>query len=276
MARLAATIIDVGWGDSIFIEMEDDNGESSYGLIDSNDSKYLKSSYIFIKRFFERRRIERADGRFLFDFVILSHAHSDHGQGLRYLMKKYGTKRFLYSKTRDWGALAYLLRFCRRSSNVRHHESLHTGKEFPAVRGVNTKILWPPPDYEDSNKNNHSVVMQMTLGEVSFVFTGDAEEEVWEHVAGSIPADTGFLKVPHHGSNNGSLDSQGNPVWLRNCPRSAKLGISCHGVRYGHPDPEVMRCFDDYLGTANSYRTDQFFHLTFETDGRDVTVKYTH
>ena len=52
--RLAATLIDVGWGDSILLESEDENGELHLGLIDSNDTVYLRSTYIFLKRYFDR------------------------------------------------------------------------------------------------------------------------------------------------------------------------------------------------------------------------------
>ena len=50
MGKLNITLIDVGWGDSIFIEHEDDAGNHYYGLIDSNDSKEIKSTRIFIER----------------------------------------------------------------------------------------------------------------------------------------------------------------------------------------------------------------------------------
>ena len=53
MSTLSATVIDVGWGDSIFLAWDDGN-DRRFGLIDSNDTVYLQSSYIFLSRFFER------------------------------------------------------------------------------------------------------------------------------------------------------------------------------------------------------------------------------
>ena len=37
MSKLNVTIIDVGWGDSIFLESTDGNGDPIYALVDSND-----------------------------------------------------------------------------------------------------------------------------------------------------------------------------------------------------------------------------------------------
>ena len=61
MSSLSVTLIDVVWGDSILIESQDDSGQSYYALIDSNDTTYLRSSYIFLKRFFEKKKIELAN-----------------------------------------------------------------------------------------------------------------------------------------------------------------------------------------------------------------------
>lgn len=94
--RLAATLIDVGWGDSILLESEDENGELHLGLIDSNDTVYLRSTYIFLKRYFDRISEKISGKSRLFDFVILSHAHLDHGQGLKAIMKEFGTENFWY------------------------------------------------------------------------------------------------------------------------------------------------------------------------------------
>ena len=38
--RLRLTMIDVGWGDSLFLESIDGRGTSHYALIDCNDSTY--------------------------------------------------------------------------------------------------------------------------------------------------------------------------------------------------------------------------------------------
>ena len=63
MAELNVTLIDVGWGDSIFIEHIDDNDDPHYGLIDSNDKEFERSAEIFIKKYLRRNGIKYKDMR---------------------------------------------------------------------------------------------------------------------------------------------------------------------------------------------------------------------
>src|SRR4051812_16930596 len=102
MNRLSVTLIDVGVGDSLFLEFEDSKGNYVHGLIDSNDDGEHYSSLNFIDRHFNGlRRKGFKDPKFF--FVLLSHAHSDHSTGLKRIINKYGTKYFWYSQANDWG-----------------------------------------------------------------------------------------------------------------------------------------------------------------------------
>ena len=103
MSRFSVTLIDVGWGDSVLLAWED-AADSRFALIDSNDSTNLKSSYVYLKRFFEKQHIDTSS-KPVFEFVILSHAHADHGQGLKRLMREFGTRYFWSPKSMCQGLL---------------------------------------------------------------------------------------------------------------------------------------------------------------------------
>jgi competence protein ComEC len=278
LSRLRATLIDVAAGDSILIESEDSHGNCSYALIDSNDSTNLQSSRIFLKRHFEKNNLSLPDDKPIFSFVLLSHAHSDHAQGLKTLMREFGTQRFWYPKSVDWSSFSTLIQYATLSSNVQFHQSIDNTKILNPLGDAQMEILWPPHTITPQSapdENDNSVVLVMTLGNVSFVFTGDAEETVWSQISGRIPANTGFFKVPHHGSVNGTFDNAGNTPWFDSLPQNAvSLGISTHLVPHGHPDQEVTNLFD--ASQHPYYRTDQHYHVTFETTGNTVDVKYSH
>lgn len=274
MASINITLIDVGWGDSIFIESIDDNGKSFYGLIDSNDTVKYKSSLIFLKRFFEKKGIVIAEEKPIFEFVILTHAHSDHGQGLKGIMKEFGTKRFWYPKSINWSSLLYLIQYCNRSNNVEFHQSIDDTKILPNLGDATMDVIWPPYGHISNDENNNSIVIVIELNGKSFLLTGDAEEEVWENIANSIPNNTEFFKVPHHGSKNGTFDVNGDSKWLINTPQSAILGISSHVKPFSHPDPEVIDLFNNNNRTY--FRTDEHYHITISSDGTTTTVKYSH
>ena len=99
MSILRVTLIDVGWGDSLLLETVDGQNRTKYGLIDSNDTTTLRSSHIFLKRFFERQNFSIPTSEPLFHWVLLTHAHADHGQGLKRILQDYGTHQFWYPKS---------------------------------------------------------------------------------------------------------------------------------------------------------------------------------
>lgn len=275
MGKLSVTLIDVGWGDSIFIEHVDSAGQAHYGLVDSNDSKEIKSTRIFIERFFS---LKREDIPYpLFDFVLLSHPHDDHRKGLEGIIRRYGTTYFLHPKSNKLGPNTPLLRYCARSdSKVEQYDSAYSGKPLPTFGDVSMATLWPHDGQISNNENNNSVVLTLKYGTSSILLTGDAEQEVWQDIAHSIPPDTVFFKVPHHGSRNGSLDHNDHPTWLLECPAPAYLGISCmYRKDYQHPHDEVLSLFTN--AGRSFYRTDVHLHLTVSLDGTgSPTVKYSH
>lgn len=277
MSDLTVTVIDVGWGDSILIESVDEQGKTRYALIDSNDTSQRKSSFIFLKKFFDRKGIDPKHNRPIFDFIILSHAHADHGQGLKAIMRHFGTRDFWYSKSSDWGSLLDLIRYAKRSnSRVSRHQAIDSSKQLPSFGNVEMAVLWPPKDYVDrDNENNNSIVLALTLGKRTFVLTGDAEKEVWDRIADKIPRGTRFFKVPHHGSRDSTL-SGSRPLWLNHLSMQAVLGISSHVKPYRHPHPRVVDLFEE--NNRRYFRTDLHYHLTFQTDGkrRTASVKYSH
>lgn len=267
-------MIDVGWGDSILLESEQGDGNCAYALIDSNDTTTSRSTYIFLKRFFEKKRQIVPSESPIFDWVLLTHAHADHGQGLQRILKDFGTSRFWYSRSLNRPAFAgALLRYAARSSRVGQDDALDSSALLPSFGAASLQVIWPHPGVLSQNENDNSIVLVITFGNVSFVLTGDAEAEgTWQKIAGHIPSSTRFFKVPHHGAANGMFTGTGTSPWLVALPQSAAIGISSHVRPFDHPDPNVISA----LGSRPIYRTDRHYHITVETDGNAVQVSYTH
>lgn len=270
MSFLRMTMIDVGWGDSLFLEADDAQGVIHYALIDSNDTSNYASSRIFLKRYFEKQRIDVGASKPIFDFVILSHNHSDHGQGLKALMRDFGTGDFWYSKSNKSGTLANLIRYANRSNNVGDHEAIDTTKMLPDFGQSAMTLLWPKRKAPESDENNNSIVLQLELGDVSFVLSGDAEEDVWNEIADQIPTNTRVFKIPHHGSRNGFFAGNGQANWLDRLPNAQTvLGISGHVVPFNHPHDDVIDELENsgFRSGQEYFRTDVHYHVSFETDG---------
>ncbi len=274
MSTLRVTLIDVGWGDSLLLESIDNAGNEHYALIDSNDTKNNRSSYIYLKRFFERKGIRFPTTTHLFDWVLLSHAHADHGQGLKAILRDFRTQQFWYPKSNK-NPVFYtdLIRYANRSTRVAHHQAIDNTKNFPNFGDVAMAALWPNHNQISSNENNNSVVLTLTLGNVCFVLTADAEADVWAQISAQIPANTRFFKVPHHGSEDGVFHNHQTP-WLTRLNGQAELAISSHIRPFSHPDQEVI----DELNNRGEtyYRTDEHYHIIVETDGNTISVQYSH
>jgi beta-lactamase superfamily II metal-dependent hydrolase len=281
MPLLRATLIDVGWGDSILLETADDSGTLHFGLIDSNDHHQDRSSFIFLRKHFDKLGINPRNRRPVFDFVLLSHAHADHGLGLKAILRHFGTRDFWYPKAGQWGSLTELLRYAnisakRSSKNVGRHQAIDKTTQLPQFGPVCLEALWPEKDgINHQSENNNSVVLLLTLDEVSFVMTGDAEGPVWQNIRSAIPSNTVFFKVPHHGSANGAFIGQ-SPAWVDDVPTKALFGISSHVKPRPHPDKRVIDLLEQRSRTW--FRTDEQYHLVFETSGKklDITPKYFH
>ena len=287
MQKLRVTMIDVGWGDSLLVETGDsENKDGSpndkkngwkYALIDCNDTVFQRSSSIYLRRFFERLNINVPTSNPLFDWVLLSHVHADHGQGLKRLLRMYGTQQLWHPDSHSQAVyFTELLRYANRTpARVTHFQPVDNTLALPAFGAVTMRVLWPPPALFPANENNNSVVLLLSLGQVSFVLGGDAEADgVWVQIAAQVPTNTGFFKVPHHGSANGIFDQRGQTPWLNRLGNSARLGISSHLRPFAHPAINVVQHLDQY--SWSYFRTDRGHHLSFETDGSTVTVSHSH
>ena len=272
MNQLKIVLIDVGWGDSIFLESIDDNGDEHYALIDSNDSTNNKSSLVFLKKYFQRKFNTAAITKPVFDWVMLSHAHLDHGQGLKKIMQEFGTEKFYYPKSVTNSNLAHLQNYANRAGI--NHQALDNNRVFPDFGDVEIKILWPNEDEISDNENDNSIILSLSLHDQTCMLTGDAEEPVWEVINAQIPNNTVFFKIPHHGSRNGSLKSNDmSGAWTNQIDNQVFLAMSTHNRPYNHPHQEVLDLLDS--GGYTYGRTDDNYHLEVTVDQNGMVTKYS-
>jgi competence protein ComEC len=145
------------------------------------------------------------------------------------------------------------------------------------IEGAHLEVLHPTAAYqptakrraqvqEDPDENNRSLVLKLTYGAVSFLLTGDIEQDAEAfllHTGRDVRATV--LKAPHHGSRSSSSEA-----FLRAVnPRVAVFSVP-HDSRFGHPHRVVV---DRYkaLG-ARILRTDAHGAITVRTDGQSIWV----
>lgn len=282
MSHLHVTLIDVGWGDSLLLEVSQAGSpRPRFALIDSNDNadRDYWPAYNFLRKHFGLRDIDTTKP--FFDFVMLTHDHSDHGSGLKRIMKEYGTRNFWYPrvKVEDSVVVANLQAYANHPSVNIHHQAVDSNTELGKFGDANMDILWPFPNQIDNNPNNNSIVLSLTLNGMSILLTGDAEGKVWQQIGGQIPPNIVAFKVPHHGSKNGTIHNNTFP-WVEPLDAAATrahLGISCHPTfpnRFNFPDRDVIARFEQ--SHFEYCRTDMHYHITYVVDENGFKVRYSH
>jgi competence protein ComEC len=141
------------------------------------------------------------------DYLVLSHPHPDHMNGLPYIASNFSPKEFWYNgqsvETPTFNQLMDIVK-TRQIRTV-----LPTGlREAREVSGVKVELLHPFTDkYQgvspDSHMlNNNSLVIKMSYGDRSLLFPGDLETEgerdIVSNVGNSLNSD--ILLASHHGS----------------------------------------------------------------------------
>jgi competence protein ComEC len=266
--QLLVTFLDVGHGDASFIRFP----HGTTMLIDSGGS-YRDDIDIgarVVAPFLRHTRVRRLD------YLVATHPQSDHAKGFGAILRDFRVGQFWDNgaplRSEWYGAL--------RDVAVQrgiYQDVVVKGYTASVIDGVHLELLHPsatfqPPtkrrgDRADVGENNRSLVLKLTYGAISFLFTGDIEQEaesVLLQISGDLHATV--LKVPHHGSRSSSTDTFVRAV----DPRVAVFSVQ-RDSRFGHPHPTVVERYRT-LG-ARIFRTDEHGAITVRTDGRSVWIE---
>lgn len=239
--------IDVGQGDSILLQQGGHNMLIDTGTNDSTDSliSYLSKQNI---------------GKI--DYLVLTHPHEDHIGGADKVIEKFNVGTIIMPKITQT-TKTYKDVVAAMNTKKLKAEAPVPGSAFK-LGDANCEILGPI----NSNKedlNTYSIVMKVTFGSNSFMFTGDAQtsnEKDMIKKGYNLKADV--LKVGHHGSRTSSSEAFLEAV----NPKYAV--ISCgKGNDYGHPHKEIMDRLQK-LG-IKVYRTDESGTIICTSDGKNIS-----
>jgi len=202
----------------------------------------------------------REEGIGRFDLAVLSHPHPDHALGLATALAAVPASRLWLSAGSADGPLSRQVMDAATGAQVEEVESGHAPFQLGEAQ---VEVLGPPKDRVLlEGVNDRSVVLRVRHGEVSFLLTGDVEEE---GEAVLEPGHATVLKAPHHGSRTSSTEDFVKKVRPR-------FVVFCVGVanRFGFPHAEVVDRYQQ-VG-AKCLRTDVHGAVRFESDGHDVRV----
>jgi competence protein ComEC len=251
--RLRVAFLDVGQGDAIFITTP----RGGQILVDGGPSPTALLSEMGRQMPFWDRSL---------DVVVNTHPDADHLAGLPEVLARYQVRQVILPDVGNDTPLyaAWEAAMAGEGATV---VQAGAGMRLSLGDGVWMEVLHPGAVPAGARSNDHSVVLRVGLGQVSFLLTGDIEAGVERGLVanGSSLAATA-LKVPHHGS-----DTSSSEAFLRAVdPQVAVISVGADN-RLGHPAPEVLRRYAEY--GIPVLRTDELGTIEFVTDGQRLWVQ---
>ena len=245
---LKVHFLDVGQGDSIFIELP----TNETILIDAS----IKDASNKIINYLREENVSKID------YVFATHPHSDHIGGMSAVIKTFDIGQIYMPKAVTTTKTYENLLLTIKDKNLKI-KTAKAGNTIIDTDDLKLVVLAPNQDSYES-LNNYSIVLKLTYKEKSFLFMGDAETLSEKEITGDIQADV--LKVGHHGSRTSTSQAFLNKV----NPSYAVISVGLNND-YKHPHQEVI----DRLEKKNIkiYRTDQNGDIIFTTDGYNIDVK---
>lgn len=251
---LTVAFLDIGQGDSIYIEAP--NGNQL--LVDGGAGRAVLSQLGEVMPLGDRS----------LDVVIGTHPDKDHIGGLLDVIRSYEVGEFL-----EPGVPADTLVY-------KELKKMLEDKGIPVVlarRGmsivldeadnVHLDILFPDTDVSQFKQTNDaSIVGRLTYASTSVMLTGDSPIKIERHLvsldAAGLRSD--ILKAGHHGSRTSS-----NEAFLRAVAPEYAIISAGKNNRYGHPHQEVLNLLS-MLGIP-ALRTDEEGTIVFRSNGSYFT-----
>ncbi len=246
--KLAVSFIDVGQGDSTFIEFP--GGKTA--LIDAGEADCSETVIAYL----QSRQCKTID------YVICTHPHSDHIGGMAEVLKSFDIGEIYMPRVSHTTNTYERLLLAVQNKGL----TIHTAKAGVtiSVEPEITMTMVAPNAESYEEMNDYSAVVRLTYGDNAFLFTGDAETVSEKEILDSgqsLGADV--LKVGHHGSSTSTHKS-----FLKAVAPSYAV-ISCgDGNDYGHPHNEIVNRLKKC--GAQIYRTDLHGTVLAISDGNRI------
>lgn len=181
------TVLKAGQADAIIMKTENHSVIIDLGEADDGDE---------ISEFLEENAISDID------YVFITHYDKDHVGGFSEVMESVTAKNILVPNYE--GTSEEYTEFLNTVNEKNLTVTRLTEDTSFVLDDVLFEVSVPKKRFYKEGDNDYSLVISVTHGENTFLFTGDAEKERLSEVLSEFGRQYDFVKIPHHGKHNGN------------------------------------------------------------------------
>lgn len=251
--KLAVSFLNIGQGDSIFI----DSPSGRQVLIDGGLNSVVLRELSKVIPWYDRT----------IDVVIPTHPDADHIGGLIDVLARYKVSTIIHSSVEGDTATSRALTTAMNQEGARQIVAVR-GQIVDLGSGAYLEVLSPDRLVPHVDTNDGCVVARLVYGKTSFMLNCDAPQGVENYLVQLDGADlrSDVLKAGHHGSRTSS-----SPLFVGFVnPQFGVFSRGCNN-RYGHPHKETIATFARFGIPVSDTCTDGT--ITFVSDGKLLVKK---
>jgi len=244
---LLFTFLNVGQGDATLIQMSDgktvliDGGESDSGIVSQ----------------LQALGVQRID------LMIATHPHSDHIGGLVPVLQNFPVSKVVTSGQSHTTSVYEHFLDGIASAQAEYIE-VKRG-DVISLSGVNFQVL-NPPNFNNPDLNENSVVLQFKVGQTTFLMMGDSGADTEASlISAGLLQKIDILKIGHHASTTGST-----LAFLNLLQPTIALYSAGINNQYGHPAPLTIASLTSVIATV--YGTDKNGVISIQVDQNGYTI----
>lgn len=200
-------------------------------------------------------------GREKIDYLVATHPDEDHIGGMADVISntQIGT---IYAPNKTNNTATYRKFLTTIQSNNLQITLAEAGAVIDQTNDYKIEILWPTKDANFPDTNDYSIIIKLTVGNKTFLFTGDAPTNA---ILQSNPGHIDVLKLSHHGSRTGTNEQ----LVRKLSPTYAVISYALDNS-YGHPMQSVLNALHKH--SVEIWGTGANGTITITCDGTTIDI----